>query len=247
MKNRLSTGAEGSARLWVGAVSALPGGGSGAARRCRRVVSFAFSLAICLWVPAIGIAEQNNPLKTVLDICAGDGSTFESTVAKFYANGWTKVPPSNLSTATGAIGDAHLFSGKITSEDWWLRLRIEERSRVGSRVNRANSAYFQSATLSSQDRSSYVNVFFRKQQKRLDCMASTTNIEGLDEFTYSIVDQSSTGRLNELSVEWMARSDTSERPDVRATLHLIKPHVQDSFVADPLLAPTGLTVLRHMD
>ncbi|KIC40048.1 hypothetical protein RA27_14485 [Ruegeria sp. ANG-R] len=140
-----------------------------------------------------------------------------------------------------------MFSGKITLEDEWPRLRLEKRSQVGSRVNRANSFYFQSATLSSQDRSSYVNVFFRKQGKRVDCMASTTNIQNLDEFTYSIIDRSSTGKLGELSVEWIAYSDTSERPNVRATLYLIKPHVQDSFIVDPLLAPAGLTVLRHMN
>ncbi|WP_209506541.1 MULTISPECIES: hypothetical protein [unclassified Ruegeria] len=223
-----------------GAGPALPGG-------TRRAVSFAFSLALCLWVPTVGLAEQNNPLKAVLDVCASDGSTFEETVAEIYANGWIKVSPDNRSSATGAIADAHLFSGKIASENEWPRLRFEERSQVGSRVNRVDSRYFQSATLSSQDKSSYVNVFFEERRKRLDCMASTTNTNGLDDLTYSIADRSSSGRLGELSVEWVAHSDTSEHPDVRATLYLVKPHVQDSFKADPLLAPAGLTVLRYLD
>ncbi|MEX0278923.1 MAG: hypothetical protein AB3N19_15490 [Ruegeria sp.] len=193
------------------------------------------------------MAEQNNPLRTVLDSCANIDSTFDETLAEFYSNGWTKVPSSNLSAAVNAIGDAHLFSGGISSEAEWPKLRVEERSHVGSRVKRPDSPYFQSATLTSRDHSSYVNLLFRRHQKRLDCMASTTNTKGLDEITYTIVDRSSSGKLNENSVEWVARSDTSERPDVRATLYLIEPHVQNSFMADPLLAPAGLTVLRLME
>ncbi len=58
MASRLSTGAEGSARPWVGAASALPGGGSGAARRCRRVVVI---LAVACLGNVVSAETSNEP------------------------------------------------------------------------------------------------------------------------------------------------------------------------------------------
>lgn len=218
------------------------GGRSGDARRSRRAM-----LGLLLGWTVLATPSHADPEENIWDVaktCHDKTLSFENVVTSLQNQGWRVLAEEERNHAINALGDAFLNSGQFAKDrEDLLRIRQRHRSGMGAKVNRRESSFFSSRTLTNAKMSNaFVNVHWQARPPRMMCSAgflSASESPVLRSYVLSLTENSGT---NDFGAFRFTNSDIGQARD-RTTLFEHNATAFNQELDEPMLANIGISIV----